>query len=380
MKLDLPYGSAPYPLDLGAREAMVVRAPSLAHPEPARDLIARAIDAPIGAALPELRAGDRVTVIVSDATRAEPRALFLALLRERLPDVRLTIAIATGTHGPTKLEHIGITWNSSWVIVNHDGHRPDGLVDLGRTQRGTPVRIHRCVTEADLVIATGCILPHYFAGFGAGAKAVFPGLGDAQAIRINHRLKQEPLARAGIVDGNPVREDLEEAVGLVPAPIFLVNAVYGPDGQMHAAVAGDVRAAFRAGADLARPWFTVRAPRAGLVIASDRLPVSASLYQAAKIAAATAPLVADGGTLAIVAQCPDGIGPLQTVNEAIFRIGVLPRLPPGARIVLVSGLDREEVAQTLVSYAESLDPVLAASSGPVVVVPRASQLICEVSP
>jgi nickel-dependent lactate racemase len=377
MKLDLPYGSAPYPLDLRDREAFVVRPPAQAHPGPARELIAKAIDAPIGGALPQLRAGDRVTLIVSDPTRAEPRAMFLALLRERLPDVRWTLAIATGTHGPCDPEHLGITHNSSWTVINHDGHRPDGLVDLGRTQRGTPVRVHRCVVDTDLVIATGCILPHYFAGFGAGAKALFPGLGEAKAIRINHRLKQEAQARAGVVDGNPVREDLEEAVALVQSPIFLVNGVNGPDGMVHAAVAGDVRAAFRAGADLARPWFTVRSPRAPLVIASDRLPVTSSLYQAAKIAAAAAPLVADGGTLAIVAQCPDGTGPLDTVNEAIFRIGVLPRLPPGARMVLVSGLPDEEVARTLLSPAPSLDPVLASTSGPVVVIPRASQLICE---
>jgi nickel-dependent lactate racemase len=379
VKLELAYGSAPYPLELRGRDVVVVRAPSLPPPRPARELLAEALAHPIGLPLPELRSGDRVTLILSDPTRAEPRALFLNLLRERYPEVRWTIAVATGTHGPCNLEHLGITRNLSQSVINHDGHRSDGIVELGWTQRGTPIRVHRCVLDADLVIATGCIRPHYFAGFGAGAKAIFPGLGEAAAIRVNHRLKQEPDARAGVTIGNPVREDIEEAVSRVPTPSFLLNGVCGPDGALHAAVAGDVIAAFRAGADLARPWFTVRGPKAPLVIASDRLPVTATLYQAAKIAAAAAPLVAPGGILAIAAECAHGTGPLETVNEAIFRIGVLPRLAPGVKLVLVSALTEDEVAQTLLDYVPSLDEVVAATSGPVVVIPEASQLICEAS-
>jgi hypothetical protein len=142
-------------------------------------------------------------------------------------------------------------------------------------------------------------------------------------------------------------------------------------------VAGHLEAAFRAGAALARPWFRVAALRASLVIASDALPITASLYQAAKIAAAVAPLVLPGGTLALVAECADGIEPLAIVNEAIFRIGILPRLPPGASIQLVSSLDPSSVARTLVGHAPSVESLLASHTGPVLVVPRASQLLCE---
>jgi nickel-dependent lactate racemase len=115
------------------------------------------------------------------------------------------------------------------------------------------------------------------------------------------------------------------------------------------------------------------------VIASDALPVSASLYQAAKIAAAAAPLVAEGGTLAVVAQCAEGIGPLDTVNEAIFRIGVLPRLAAGARLVLVSDLSEAQTRATLLEYAPSVDAILAsaAAGDRVLVLPRASHLLAE---
>ena len=385
MRIELPYGRAPYLLALDGRRVTVIDPPTMpAPPPPLASMLEIALSAPIDAPpLRSLAAGARrITIIVSDATRAEPRAELLAALTPHLPPTaQLTVAIATGTHGPaTDLAALGLPSSLEATIVNHDGHRPDDLVSIGTTARGTPVRVHRCVAETDLVIATGCIRPHYFAGFGAGVKAIFPGLGEAAAIRTTHALKTAPGSRAGIVDGTPSREDLEEAVAHVPTPTFLLNGVAGPDGNLHAVVAGNLRTAFRAGADLARTWFTVRSPTSSIVIASDVLPVTASLYQAAKICAAVAPVVGPGGVLILAAECPDGIGPLPVVNEAIFRIGVLPRLAQGVTIHLVSSLSPSKVACTLTEYAPSIDSVLARHPGPVTIFPRASQLLVEVTP
>lgn len=372
--LALPYGRSPYPLDLGGRTAQVLE-PAVLPPPPPLDVL---LDEALAHSSPRglVERGSRVVAIVSDLTRDEPRAAFLAALYRHLPDVRWTVAVATGTHGPTR--NIAALGLPAFIdnVVDHDGHAERDLVTLGTTTCGTPVRLNRCVVDTDLVIATGCIKPHYFAGFGAGVKAIFPGLGEATAIRINHRLKTDPHARAGIVDENPCRLDLEEAFRMLPGPAFLLNGVCGPDGRVHAAVAGDPIAAFRRGADLARPWFTVRAPKASLVIGSDALPVSASLYQAAKIASACAPLVAANGDLVIVAECADGIEPLETVNEAIFRIGVLPRLPRDARLHLLSALPRPQVERTLLCPLASPSELIAGADS-IVVVPRASQLIVE---
>jgi nickel-dependent lactate racemase len=377
--VDLPYGRRPYRLELGARPATVVAPPALPPPRaPVDQLLAEALAAPIASAPLEarVRRGDRVTLVVSDPTRSEPRAALVTAVRERLPEVRLTVAIATGTHGPCGVAALDLppALVAGAAIVDHDGHDARDLVLAGTTPRGTPVRVHRCAVEADLIVATGCIRPHYFAGWGAGIKAVFPGLGGATEVRINHRLKQEPGARAGVVDGNPCRADLEDAVPML-APIFLVNVVAGPDGAFHDAVAGDVLAAFRAGAERARPWFTASAPRAPIVVASDALPVTGSLYQAAKIVAAVAPLVEPGGVVVLVAECPDGTGPLDTVNRAIYEIGLRPRLPNAHEIALVSSLSAAQVAPTFARFATRAEDVIAPRAGELVVIPRASQLL-----
>ena len=372
MRVELPYGAQRYPVELGGRDVQLVEAATLPPAPPVEVLLERALGS-------VRLAGRRVTLIVSDPSRREPRDAFVRALRDRLPNAAWTIAVATGTHGPCRIEDLGLSDEAlrGATVVNHDGHRPDDLVELGVTARGTPIRVHRCVVDTDIVIATGCIRPHYFAGFGAGVKAIFPGLGEAAAIRINHRFKTEPDARAGVYVGNPCRDDLEDAVTRIPTPMFLVNGVCRPDDQLETVVAGDVIGAFREGAAIAKQLFTVRARPSSLVIASDALPIAASLYQSAKIAAAVAPLVAANGTLVVVAECRDGVGPLDVVNEAILRIGVLPRLAPGVRLVLVSSLGEAVTKQTLLDYAPSVDAILATTSGPITIVPRASQLICE---
>jgi lactate racemase len=371
VRVELPYGTQPLVFETGMREVVLVEPALLPPPPPLESLIDRAL---ANVTLP----GQRVTIIVSDPSRREPRDAFVRAIRDRI-DAAVTIAVATGTHGPCQLSQLGLSDAalSGAALVNHDGHRAADLVDVGVTSRGTPIRVHRCIVEADLVVATGCIRPHYFAGFGAGVKALFPGLGEAAAIRINHRLKTERDARAGVFVGNPCRADLEEAVLAIPTPKMLLNGVCRPDDLIQDVVAGDVITAFRTGAELARSLFTVRARPSELVIASDTLPITASLYQAAKIAAATAPLLAPGGTLVIAAQCRDGTGPLDVVNEAIFRIGVLPRLPANTRLVLVSDLDEPVARETLLEHAPNIEAVLAGTSGPITVVPRASQLILE---
>jgi lactate racemase len=382
----VPYGRAPYPLDLGDRSFTTIELPSVGPAPPVRDLVEAALDQPIGRPRIEqlVRPGDRVTVIVSDTTRSEPRADFLAAVRGRLPETRLSIAIATGTHGPCGIDALDLPCEllAGATIIDHDGHRDDDLIELGTTRHGTVTRVHRCVVETDLVIATGCIRPHYFAGFGAGVKAIFPGLGAARDVRHNHALKQQPGAAAGIVVGNPCRADLEEAVGFVPATIFLVNGVCASDGVVHAAVAGDPVAAFRVGVEQARSWFAVQAEPADLVIASDPLPVTSSVYQAAKIAAAVAPLVRPDGMLLVVAECADGIGThaepraaLAVVNDAILRIGVLPRLAAGVRLGLLSGLPEALVRETLFEPISSIASALNQIRGSIAVVPRASQIL-----
>ncbi|MEZ4399089.1 MAG: lactate racemase domain-containing protein [Kofleriaceae bacterium] len=365
-----------------AAAVRVVELPPARPAPPLGQLLDDALAAPIGSARLEERArrGDRVTVIVSDATRREPRRAFLDAVRARLPEVHLTLAIATGTHGPSGgLAALGLDGVTVDAVVDHDGHAGAGLVTVGTTARGTPVTVHRACVEADLVVATGVIRGHYFAGFGAGAKAIFPGLAAAPAARINHQWKADPRARAGAVDDNPCRLDLEEAAALAAPRGFLLDGVADRHDQLQAAVAGDVGAAFRHGAALAGTWLRAAARPSRCVVAVDTGPVTRSLYQASKAVAAVAPWLLDGGRVVLVAGCEDGIGPLDVVNHGIYQLGLRPRLPARHEIVLVSSLAPDAVAPSYARWAPDLATAIA-DADELLVVAGASKVIADVLP
>lgn len=386
--IELGYGARPLRLELPpGLEAEVLAAPSPPPLEDLRGALAEALAHPIGSRpLREVAtARTRAVVIVSDASRDEPRAELFDAVRAELGAVRddqITLAVANGTHQPGPVERLGLPAEvlRRHRVVNHDSRDESQLVEVGRTSRGTRLRVNRCLAEADLIVTTGRVKPHYFAGYGGGTKGIFPGLGHNDDIRQNHLLKADPGSRLGRVDLNPCREDLEEAARRLGRDTFMLNVVEA-GGVVTGAVAGDIVLAHREGVRQLKRWVEVRARPAPLVVVSAPLPVSGSLYQASKLVPPAGLLLQDGGVVIMAAECGEGTGPLQTVNEGIFTLGVSLYLPRRYTLFLVSGMDEATVRQTYARHAPSLDWAVAEAArliggrGRVLVMPDAGDLV-----
>jgi nickel-dependent lactate racemase len=379
----LGWGRRELPVAIPPRAGLLELPPPPPPAQSLAELLRAALAAPIGSRplTTRIAPGARVALIVSDATRDEPRGAMLEAIAEELPaGVAFTLAIANGTHRPGgRVEALGLpAWARRARLIDHDAWDPTSFVDVGVTRRGTRVRFPRWLREMDLAVAVGRIRPHYFAGFGAGAKAIFPGLGYHEDIRANHLLKAHPSARLGRIEDNACRDDLEEATHLLDIPTFLLNVVLDEGGAAQAAVAGDPRLAFRAGAATCRALCEVVAPRVDVVVVSDRLPLTATLYQASKLLAPAAACLRPDGVVVLAAECGEGTGPLDTVNEAIYRLGLRPLFDGEPTIYLVSLLPEETVAQTYCRFAPSVEWVLERYPGDVLVLPSAGSLIPQV--
>ncbi len=361
----LGYGARPLPLrPLSGVRLRVLEPPAAPAVLDLRAALDAALSHPIGARpLSEVASSrTRVVVIVSDASREEPRAELFGAVRRALaavPDDHLTLAVANGTHGPALLDRLGLPADvlRRHHVVNHDARDEGSMVEMGKTSRGTRLRVNRCLAEADLVVTTGRVKPHYFAGWGGGAKGIFPGLGHDEDVRKNHELKADPASALGQADGNPCREDVEEAARRIGRDMHMLNVVE-VGGAVVGAVAGDLVYAHREGVRMARPWCEVEAPPADCVVVSAPLPVSSSLYQASKLVPPAGILLRDGGTVVVAAECPEGTGPLQVVNEKIFALGVRRYLPPRYELLLVSALDEATVRGTYATFAPSVEAAL----------------------
>ena len=144
-----------------------------------------------------VKPGESVAIIVSDITRAWIKSnLFLPTLLDELnaagiPDQDIFIVIALGAHRPHTEEEDVVVCGAGVChrvrVYQHNARDKAGLVYSGRTSRGVEVWNNKRVVEADRIILTGGIVYHLMAGFGAGRKAVMPGISGYDTIQANHR-------------------------------------------------------------------------------------------------------------------------------------------------------------------------------------------------
>jgi nickel-dependent lactate racemase len=118
-----------------------------------------------------------------------------------------------------------------------------------------------------------------------------------------------PGTGMGRIEGNPVREEIDEA-GRMAGVDFILNVVQNSRKEVVAAFAGDLTAAYRAGAELTDRMYKLSVPaRADVVIASPGgYPKDIDLYQSQKALSAARRVVRDGGKVFVLAECREGHG------------------------------------------------------------------------
>ena len=102
-----------------------------------------------------------------------------------------------------------------------------------------PVQVHRAAVEADLLIATGIVEPHQYAGYSGGRKTVAVGAAGEALIAYTHgpAFVDHPGTRLGRIDGNPFHEAITEAARRAGLR-FILNVVLDDDKRILRVAAG----------------------------------------------------------------------------------------------------------------------------------------------
>lgn len=263
------------------------------------------------------RRGDRVVILVDDLTRPTPQKSLLPALMDFLNGVGVEddsamVIVALGTHrymtGAEMRERFGDAVLARLQVVNHLWKDPETFVDLGRTPRGTPLRVNRIAHEADLLIGVGSIVPHIYAGWGGGAKMVIPGICSHESIGPVHSLATgdgELLRLAGRA-GTTCRREIEEGAAQVGLR-FILNVVLDASGGGAWVGAGAPVETHRAGVAAAERIFVRDIPRPADVAIIDARPATIEYWQGIKALAHAARGVKPGGTAILVGEFPEGI-------------------------------------------------------------------------
>src|SRR6266404_3608411 len=305
-----------------------VLAPAAATTHPLSDVeIGAAFDAPI--ASPPLddviAAGDRVLIVVSDATRATGSAQIVNLLVRRLiqngiQSGEIAIIFATGIHRavrPNEKAELLTPFIAQRIrTIDHDAYDSAQLIKIGEMKDDTPIEVNRALKEFSKVIITGAVGFHYFAGFAGGRKSICPGLAAASTIEATHMLAldfesggRRVGVGTGLLDGNVVNEECEHIAAMID-PAFSINAIVGDHGRVEGIFAGQWLKAHRSACESYKLGHSleVREQRELVVVRAGGSPYDLNLIQAHKALDMAAHACVDGGTIILLAECSDGLG------------------------------------------------------------------------
>ena len=281
-----------------------------------RDAVEAALARPLSSLpLPMLcSAGSRVTIVCADPAydRDCPDdilvpALIAELHSAGVNDEDITLLSANGTRRPsTDLEKqlkLGRQVVERYSVVDHHARDVSEMDDLGSFD-GVSVQVNYHAVEADLLIATGVVRPHLYAGYTGGGQAVAIGCSGAATVHDLHsaRYLDDPSVGAGSVRDNAHQRAVREIAHRAGLQ-FVVNAVVNPDGQVVAVAAGAPNAVHDRLIEYAREVYEVPVSRESyhVLVAGSLHHSSRDLYRASRDVAYTIkqrdPVLARGGVV-----------------------------------------------------------------------------------
>ncbi|NLB42693.1 MAG: nickel-dependent lactate racemase [Clostridiales bacterium] len=395
--IKLPYGRGYLDAEIPDARLDTVLVPDIHQYKPKSnqiELVKHALENPINSPrLSELAKNkNKVAIIASDHTRPVPSKiimpLMLAEIRQGNPDADITILIATGFHRGTTVDELIAKFGPDIVenekIYVHDCEDEDMMENIGTLPSGGQLIINKLAVEADLLVSEGFIEPHFFAGFSGGRKSVLPGIASKTTVMYNHNSEfiSDENARTGILDGNPIQEDMIFA-GKIAKLRFIVNVVINSQKEVIYAVAGDFDLAHQQGCEFLSSKCKVSSIPSDIVISTNGgYPLDQNIYQAVKGMTAAESIVNQDGVIIMVAESSDGHGGegfyrtfkdernIETIISSImdtpkentisdqWESQILARILKKARVIYVSDAPDELVTDMHMIPAHSIDEAI----------------------
>jgi nickel-dependent lactate racemase len=291
-----------------------------------------------GSRLEELAAGRIVCVTIEDYSRSEPHKAIVSELSRRLGKAGMVqYIIATGTHNPADERNLkiksmiedvagGLGLNSD-VTINAS-KESEQFSQVGKTSRGTEIRVNKKALDADIFLTASDMKPHYFAGYSAANKHFLPGICAFDTIRVNHcgLIKEEnsnygrhPWHYDEQRSENPLVADMLEAMNLIvrDRPVYTLATINEYEDILWAQF-GPVEQVTRAGIRRVDEIYSFRVePVQHVVVSPGGWPEDSYLYTGQRAPELSSEAVQQGGEVLWLSECAEGIhtGETQQVIE-----------------------------------------------------------------
>jgi len=264
----IEYGDSYMDIEVPDNTVVVRSGETFDEPEPLEDPVEatrRALAEPLGSPLISELVGDGAKVVIAFPDRVKGgfhatshRQVTIPLLVKELTaagvqekDIKLICAI--GLHRKNHAREFEAYLGREIVenfrgerLVNHDPEDPEGIVNVGETERGDVVEVNRDVVEADLTIMLGHATGNPYGGYSGGYKMPCTGLTTWRSIRCHHTpetMYRDDFKPASTQSHfrNQLTEIGEKIENAMKAPFFAVDAVLNGASRQTAVFAGSVK-------------------------------------------------------------------------------------------------------------------------------------------
>jgi len=319
-----------------------------------KEAVKRAVENPIGGEkLSDLvKPGCTVAVLTIDRlpiTTSIMNPIILDVLNEMgVKDQDITLVYAVGTHQtPANEAHLGLGVAERVKVVRHLCDDEKVMEYVGITRFGTPLWINRHVLNADVKIGLSEVAPHPVAGYMGGSKIILPGVAARDSIDHNHSFLLSPKIFYGVVDGNIIREDMNEAARMAGLDMK-IDVLINSKQEIVNIFAGDPIKEWRAAIPFSdQIWSTRIKRRADIFIyhpGSMRESMAlGSLYQSAETAELC---LKDDGIIINASSCTDGVAGKPSPPSGARGQYV----PPLSSATKLARLDTDDLARLIVRH------------------------------
>ncbi len=331
MKVQIPYGHEMLELEVPGSQVVGVRSPKSMPPaSDPNTLLRQSIKAGIEerGLTAKVGSSSKACIAIADRTRSTPSKLVVPPLLDQLnalgvPDENITVISGGGMHAPDSEEDLSRTVGQAVLdrckrsgVITNEPDNDDIMVNLGTTDIGTPVEVHRCFAEADIKLGVTNVNPCMLAGWSGSGKIVMPGVSSRRSIYHNHQQFVQVLmglhcaSLLGVMPPrNPVRTDIEQCA-TISGIDMVVNTVLDSQRQLVNVFCGEHIPAHRAAMAQMLPNVEVSLPQAvDVMIAGVGDPaLEVSLFQGgSRVCGGVDRYLRPGGTLVMANACDEGI-------------------------------------------------------------------------
>lgn len=288
-------------------------------------MIREALDNPIESDPVEkiVKHGQKVCIITDDNTRHTPVREILNELLPRLEGAGIAkkdilIIMALGSHRKMTcdemIKKVGKHVFENYKIVNSEFQDKSMLVEVGKSQMGTPIRVLKDAMKADIRIGIGSIAPHGCMGWSGGAKILYPGITSEDIVSEFHVMQGLNDDILYGVENCNIRLEVEkwtEHIGLN----FIINTILTGSLELYRAVAGHYVKAHRVGVNFGKDVCGALVKGRPDIVVVSSYPLATDFWQCTKALYSGGKIIKQGGTLLLLAPCLEGIGPHKNVCE-----------------------------------------------------------------